>query len=72
MVNRENSDPVYVPVADKIALTIPEAAALSNIGQNKISNLLRLPNCPFVVYVGAKRLVKRKEFERFICDHLEL
>lgn len=62
----------YVPVAEKIALTIPEAAALSNIGQNKISSLLRLPNCPFLICVGAKRLVKRKEFERFISDHLEI
>ncbi len=62
----------YVPVADKIALTIPEAAALSNIGQNKIASLLRLPNCPFLICVGAKRLVKRKEFERFISDHLEI
>ena len=66
------SNTMTVPIADKIALTISEAAALSNIGQNKISNLLRLPNCPFLICVGAKRLVKRKEFERFISEHLEI
>ena len=71
-MNLDTDRNIYVPVADKIALTIPEAAALSNIGQNKISKLLRLPNCPFVVYVGAKRLVKRREFERYISDHLEV
>ena len=52
-----------VPIECKIALTITEAAQLSNIGQNKIDKLLKLPNCPFVLYVGAKKLVKRKEFE---------
>ena len=61
-----------VPVADKIALTIPEAAALSNIGQNKIDKLLRAPGCPFLVCVGAKRLVKRREFERFISDNVAI
>ena len=61
-----------VPIENKIALTIPEAAELSNIGQNKISNLLRLPNCPFVLYVGARKLVKRKEFEYFISSKYEI
>lgn len=55
-----------VPIPQKIALTIPEAAEYSNIGQNKIAGLLRAPNCPFVLFVGQKRLVKRKEFEDFI------
>ena len=57
-----------VPSHLKIALTIPEAAAYSSIGVNKISSLLRQPNCPFVLYVGSKKLVKRREFEKFIHD----
>lgn len=28
------------------------------------------PNCPFVLYVGTKRLVKRKEFEIFLSEKL--
>ena len=55
-----------VPIPQKMTLTIPEAAEYTNIGMNKISSLLRLPNCPFVLYVGNKKLVKRKEFENFI------
>lgn len=66
-----NSDS-YVPVYEKIALTIPEAAALSNIGQNKISLLLKAPNCPFLVRVGNKRLIKRTEFERFISENVAI
>ena len=33
-----------------------------------LSLLLRQPNCPFVLYVGNKKLVKREAFERFIAD----
>ena len=55
-----------VPIHLKMTLTIKETAEYSNIGINKIESLLRMPNCPFVLYVGTKRLVKRKEFEEFI------
>lgn len=62
----------YVPLWEKANLTIEEAAKFSNIGQNKISELLKMPRCPFVLYVGKKKLVKRKEFERFMEDSVEL
>lgn len=61
-----------VPIPDKLALTIEEAAEYSNIGQNKLSDLLKQPRCPFVLYVGAKKLVKQKEFERFISESIEI
>lgn len=54
----------------KLLLTIREAAEYSNIGINKIDALLRAPNCPFVLFVGTKKLVKRKEFEQYISEHL--
>ena len=59
-----------VPIYHKIALTVKEAAELSNIGMNKIDSILRQPNCPFVLFVGRKKLVKRKEFEEFISKSL--
>ena len=59
-----------VPIHLKLALTVPEAAAYSNIGINKIDSLLRTPNCPFVLFVGKKKLVKRKEFEEFISNKI--
>lgn len=59
-----------VPIHLKVALTIKEAAEYSNIGINKIDSMLREPNCPFALYVGAKRLVKRKEFEIFLSEKL--
>ena len=65
-------DKKQCPIEHKLALTVEEAAEYSNIGQNKISKLLRLPNCPFVLFVGTKKLVKRAEFERFISSTLEI
>ena len=62
----------YVPIYEKVALTIEEAAEYSNIGQNRINSLLKEPRCPFVLYVGTKKLVKRKEFEKFISESVEI
>ena len=45
-------------------------AEYSNIGINKIDSMLRSPNCPFVLFVGTKKLVKRKEFEKYISQRL--
>ncbi len=61
-----------VPVHLKMTLTIKEAAEYSNIGINKIDTLLRSPNCPFVLFVGTKKLVKRKEFEEFISKRISI
>ena len=54
----------------KTTLSIREAAEYSNIGINKTDRMLRSPNCPFVLFVGSKKLVKRKEFEQFISSKL--
>lgn len=61
-----------IPFWLKMNLTIREAAAYSNIGINKIENMLKEPKCDFVLYVGNKKLVKRKEFEQYISKSLEI
>ena len=61
-----------VPINLKVTLTIQEAANYSNIGINKINSLLKAPNCPFVLFVGNKKLVKRKEFEEYISKRLNI
>ena len=61
-----------VPIHLKMTLTVKEAAEYSNIGINKIDSMLRSPNCPFVLYVGTKKLVKRREFEQFISQKLTI
>ena len=61
---------INVPVYEKLLLNVNEAAAYSNIGINKISSMLRKPNCNFVLFVGTKKLVKRKEFEKYISEQI--
>lgn len=60
----------FFSTKSKITLIIDEASELSNIGINRIDAMLRKPNCPFVLFVGKKKLVKRKEFEAFISKSL--
>lgn len=61
-----------IPFWHKLALTIKEASVYSNIGINKIERLLKQPKCDFVLYVGSKKLVKRKEFEQYISRNVEI
>lgn len=67
-----DSKSLEIPFWLKMNLTIKEAAAYSNIGINKIEELLKQPKCDFVLYVGNKKLVKRKEFEQYIAKTLEI
>lgn len=49
-----------VPIWEKANLTIDEAAAYFGIGTNKLREITSNPDCEFVIRVGAKRLIKRK------------
>lgn len=69
---QSNSNSMFVPICEKLVLSIKEAAAYSNIGINKIENMLRQPDCPFVLYVGTKKLVKREAFEAYINQKLAI
>ena len=55
-----------VPIWEKSNLTLQEAATYSGIGINKIRDLSNDERCPFVLWVGSKRLIKRKQFDRYI------
>ena len=61
-----------IPIEKKINLTIREAAEYSNIGINKIAEMLRNPMCNFVLYVGTRKLVTRKELEQYLSSRREI
>lgn len=61
-----------VPVWEKMNLSVEEAAEYSNIGINKLYEMISNPACPFVLYIGKKRLIKRKQFEKYIEDSIEI
>ena len=55
-----------VPIWEKSNLTLEEAAAYSGIGINKIRQLTNSERCVFVLWVGSKRLIKRKKFDEYL------
>lgn len=57
---------VKIPIWEKSNLTLEEAAAYSGIGINKLREISNENNCPFVLWVGSKRLIKRKQFDRYL------
>ena len=54
-----------VPIWEKSNMTLEEAAAYSGIGVNKLRELTNERECKFVLWNGNKRLIKRKELDKF-------
>ena len=54
------------PLCQKNTLTIEEAAAYLGIGMNKLREMTSDENCKFVLWVGTKRLIKRRLFEEYL------
>jgi len=61
-------DTPRVEIKDKLLLTIDEAAAYSNIGTNRIRELLNEKDCDFALRKGAYTLIKRSRFEHYILS----
>lgn len=59
-------------IKDKPTLTIEEASALYNIGEHKLREISDTDNCNFVLYVGRKRLIKRKQFDEYIAKSFSI
>ncbi|MDD6035949.1 MAG: excisionase [Lachnospiraceae bacterium] len=55
-----------VPIWEKSNLTLEEASAYFGIGINKLRDVTNEKNCPFVIWCGSKRLIKRKLFEAYL------
>ena len=57
---------VKVPIWEKTNLTLEEASAYSGIGVNKLREISNENSCPFVLWVGSKRLSKRRQLDRYL------
>lgn len=55
-----------IPVWHKLNLTIEEAAAYSNIGIHRLYELTEQEDCPFVLWIGSRRVIKRKSLDEYI------
>ncbi|MBQ3257988.1 MAG: helix-turn-helix domain-containing protein [Oscillospiraceae bacterium] len=61
-----------IPIWEKSNLTLEEAAAYSGIGINKLRKLTNDDKCEFVLWVGSKRLIKRKKLDEYIEKHFSI
>lgn len=66
MVNT-NYEP-SVPIWEKLNLTIEEASTYSGIGTGKLYEISNKVDCPFVLWIGSRRLIKRKKFEEYLAN----
>jgi len=55
-----------VPVSDRCLLTLEEAAAYTGIGVNKLRVMSDHESCEYVIWVGSRRMFKRKKLDEYL------
>ena len=61
-----------IPLWYKPNLTIEEASVYSNIGTGKLYEMTEKQDCPFVLWIGSRRMIKRKIFEEYIANQYSI
>lgn len=61
-----------VPVWLKRNLDIEEASAYFNIGTGKLRQMSDKEDCPFVLWNGTKRLIKREVLESYLENRFSI
>lgn len=56
-----------VPIWEKTNLTLNEAAEYTGIGINKLREMSNNDNCEFVLWVGNKRMIKRRQIDKYLA-----
>ena len=55
-----------VPIWEKSNLSLEEAAAYSGFVVNKLRDITNERDCKFVLWIGNKRLIKRRLLDEYI------
>ena len=55
-----------VPIWEKSNLSVDEAAAYTGIGTAKLREISDSESCDFVLWIGTKRLLKRKNLKEYL------
>ena len=55
-----------IPVWEKSSLTIDQAAVYCGVGKDKLRELTDREDCPFVLWIGSKRLIRRKKLDEYL------
>ena len=61
-----------VLIWEKSNLTLTEASAYSGIGVNKLREITNNKKCNFVLWVGNKRLIKRRLLDEYIENEFSI
>lgn len=68
----KKEEKIFVPIHEKVTLTVKEAAAYSGVGEKKIRELGNDPRYRIGLYIGKKLMIKRKEFEKLLTEKVHL
>ena len=52
---------------DKVTLNMEETMAYTGIGRDKLREMTDREDCPFILWNGNKRLIKRKVLDEYIA-----
>ena len=55
-----------IPVWERVTLTVQEAVDYTGIGRDKLYEITERDDCDFVLWVGNRRLLKRRKLEEYI------
>ncbi len=61
-----------VPIWERTLLTINEASDYTGIGVSKLRLLASKRNSKLIVYVGAKKMFKRKKLDEYLDDAISV
>lgn len=62
-----------IPISEKVNISVDEAAEIASVGRNKIYQLMKEPDCNFVLYVGKrKRVIRKEEFLAYLRTHEQI
>lgn len=63
---KNTNDELLIPLWVKPNLSIEEAASYFDIGIGKMYEMTSGEDCPFVLWVGSRQMIKRKRFEEYL------
>ncbi|MFG6379765.1 MAG: helix-turn-helix domain-containing protein [Lachnospiraceae bacterium] len=67
--DKKVKQPKYeVPLWHKTNLSIDEAVAYTGIGRAKLYEMTNREDCPFVLWIGNRRVIKRQVFDEYIAN----
>ena len=60
-------------IFEKLNISVEEAVAYSGVGRNRIRELMKEPDCDFVLRVGERKsLIRREKFEEYLMPRMEI